>query len=50
VVIASPAIATALSLPVATVALLGVTLFVAAPLTFTGGLLQGLAKFSWFGW
>jgi len=50
VVLASPLIAAALSLPVATVVLLGVTLFIAAPLTFTGGLLQGLAKFSWFGW
>jgi len=50
IVIASPAIAAALSLPTVPVALLGIALFVAAPLTFTGGLLQGLAKFSWFGW
>ncbi len=50
VVVASPMIAAALSLPVIPVALLGITLFTAAPLTFTGGLLQGLAKFSWFGW
>jgi O-antigen/teichoic acid export membrane protein len=40
----------ALSLPPASVVLLGVALFVAAPLTFTGGLLQGLARFGWFGW
>lgn len=50
VVAAAPAIAASLSLPVIPVALLGVTLFTAAPLTFTGGLLQGLARSSWFGW
>ncbi|GAC1702472.1 MAG: oligosaccharide flippase family protein [Candidatus Limnocylindrales bacterium] len=50
VIVASPAIAAALSLPVVPVALLGITLFTAAPLTFAGGLLQGLAKFGWFGW
>ncbi|HUQ16589.1 MAG TPA: hypothetical protein VM070_02260, partial [Candidatus Saccharimonadales bacterium] len=50
VVVASPAIAAALALPVVPVALLGITLFTAAPLTFAGGLLQGLAKFGWFGW
>ena len=50
IVVAAPAIAAALSLPVVPVALLGITLFTAAPLTFTGGLLQGLAKFGWFGW
>ncbi|MDP9321885.1 MAG: oligosaccharide flippase family protein [Chloroflexota bacterium] len=50
IVVASPLIAHALSLPVASVALLGVALFLSAPLTFTGGLLQGLAYFGWFGW
>ena len=50
IVVASPPIAQALSLPVASVALLGVALFLSAPLTFTGGLLQGLAYFGWFGW
>jgi len=50
IAVASPALAAALSLPIVPVALLGLALFIAAPLTFTGGLLQGLAKFSWFGW
>ena len=50
VVAASPVIGPILALPVAAVALLGIALFVAAPLTFTGGLLQGLAYFGWFGW
>jgi O-antigen/teichoic acid export membrane protein len=47
---AAPAIAPALSLPVVSVALLGVALWLSAPLTFTGGLLQGLGYFGWFGW
>lgn len=50
VVVASPFIGPILALPVESVALLGVALFLAAPLTFTGGLLQGLAYFGWFGW
>lgn len=50
IVVASPFVAPALSLPVASVVLLGVALFLSAPLTFTGGLLQGLALFGWFGW
>src|SRR5207253_9666352 len=50
IVLAAPAIAPALSLPVGSVALLGLALFLSAPLTFTGGLLQGLAYFGWFGW
>ena len=50
IVLLSPAIAQALSLPTVAVALLGVSLFIAAPLTFTGGLLQGLGHFGWFGW
>src|SRR5258707_230879 len=50
IVLAAPVIATALSLPTLAVALLGVALFISAPLTFTGGLLQGLAYFGWFGW
>ena len=50
IVLLSPAIAQALSLPTVAVALLGVSLFIAAPLTFTGGLLQGLGRFGWFGW
>lgn len=40
----------ALALPVSNVMLLGLALFITAPLTFTGGLLQGLARFGWFGW
>jgi len=50
VVVAAPLIGPALALPVASVALLGVALWIAAPLTFTGGLLQGLGHFGWFGW
>ena len=50
VVAASPVIGPALALPAASVALLGVALWVSAPLTFTGGLLQGLGYFGWFGW
>ncbi|HVR88230.1 MAG TPA: hypothetical protein VHG53_01630 [Candidatus Limnocylindria bacterium] len=46
----SPLIAQALSLPPVAVALLGVSLFIAAPLTFSAGLLQGLGHFGWFGW
>jgi O-antigen/teichoic acid export membrane protein len=46
----APFIGPALSLPVSSVVLLGVALFIAAPLTFTGGLLQGLGRFGWFGW
>lgn len=40
----------ALALPIAMVVLLGVALWIAAPLTFTAGLLQGLGHFGWFGW
>ena len=47
---AAPLLGPALSLPIVTVVLLGVALFVAVPLTFTGGLLQGLGRFGWFGW
>lgn len=50
IAVSSPITAPALSLPTPMVALLGVALFFAAPLTFTGGLLQGLARFGWFGW
>ncbi|MDP9245796.1 MAG: hypothetical protein M3O64_04010 [Chloroflexota bacterium] len=50
VVLASPAIGPFLSLPTASVALLGVALWLSAPFTFTGGLLQGLGHFGWFGW
>ena len=50
VVAASPVIGPALALPTASVALLGVALWLAAPFTFTGGLLQGLGYFGWFGW
>lgn len=50
VVIASVWIGPALALPTDSVALLGVALWLAAPLTFTGGLLQGLGYFGWFGW
>src|ERR1700716_3125400 len=46
----APFVGPALSLPVSSVVLLGVALFIAAPLTFTGGLLQGLGRFGWFGW
>src|SRR5438445_290831 len=47
---AAPLIGAALALPVVDVVLLGAALFVSAPLTFTGGLLQGLGRFGWFGW
>jgi O-antigen/teichoic acid export membrane protein len=50
IVLAAPLVGPALALPVASVALLGLALFISAPLTFTGGLLQGLAYFGWFGW
>jgi len=50
IVITAPAIGGILSLPVLSVVLLGAALFLAAPLTFTGGLLQGLGRFGWFGW
>src|SRR5690349_512250 len=46
----APVIAPALSLPTPSVVLLGLALFITAPLTFTGGLLQGLGRFGWFGW
>ena len=49
-VVAAPYVGGVLSLPVADVMLLGLALFIAAPLTFTGGLLQGLGRFGWFGW
>jgi O-antigen/teichoic acid export membrane protein len=50
IAIAAPLLGPTLSLPVADVVLLGLALFIAAPLTFTGGLLQGLGRFGWFGW
>jgi len=50
IVLTAPYVGRLLSLPIADVILLGVALFIAAPLTFTGGLLQGLARFGWFGW
>ncbi|HEV2010113.1 MAG TPA: hypothetical protein VGS17_03695, partial [Candidatus Limnocylindria bacterium] len=50
VVIAAPVVTPVLALPVTSVALLGLALFVTALLTFTGGLLQGLGQFGWFGW
>ena len=50
IALASPLVGPALALPVPSVALLGLALFLSAPLTFTGGLLQGLAYFGWFGW
>ncbi len=50
VIVLAPAVAPALSLPTSLVVLLGVALWLTAPLTFTGGLLQGLARFGWFGW
>jgi O-antigen/teichoic acid export membrane protein len=50
IALAAPLLAPALSLPPIAIVLLGVALFIAAPLTFTGGLLQGLAYFGWFGW
>src|SRR5438105_2619559 len=48
--VASPFLGPLLRLPVADVVLLGLALFITAPLTFTGGLLQGLGRFGWFGW
>ena len=50
IVVAAPYVGVVLALPSSSVVLIGVALFVAAPLTFTGGLLQGLARFGWFGW
>ncbi|HEY8806074.1 MAG TPA: hypothetical protein VIN70_00630 [Candidatus Limnocylindria bacterium] len=50
IVVAAPLLGAALSLPVEDVMLLGLALFIAAPLTFAGGLLQGLGRFGWFGW
>jgi O-antigen/teichoic acid export membrane protein len=49
VLVLSPIIAGALALPSVSVALLGVTLFLALVLTFALGLLQGLARFVWMG-
>jgi len=45
IVVVSGPVAQALSLPAPSVALLGLALFLSAPLTFTGGLLLGLAHF-----
>ena len=50
IVVAAPYVGGLLSLPVVDVMLLGFALFIALPLTFTGGLLQGLGRFGWFGW
>lgn len=49
VVVLSPFIAAALQLPLVSVALLGVTMFLALVFTFALGLLQGLARFVWMG-
>jgi len=49
VVLLSGAIAGALALPALSVALLGLTLFLALNFTFGLGLLQGLARFVWMG-
>ena len=49
IVVASPLIAGALSLPAISVALLGLALFLALSFTFAIGLLQGLAHFVWMG-
>ncbi|HYR93904.1 MAG TPA: hypothetical protein VEP48_06840, partial [Methylomirabilota bacterium] len=49
VLLLSPVVSTALSLPPASVALLGLTLFLALIFTFALGLLQGLARFVWMG-
>ncbi|HEV8671993.1 MAG TPA: hypothetical protein VGS01_14800 [Candidatus Limnocylindria bacterium] len=49
VAVLSGAIAGALALPALSVALLGVTLFLALVFTFGLGLLQGLARFVWMG-
>ena len=49
ILVLSPIIASALALPQFSVALLGLTLFLALVLTFALGLLQGLARFVWMG-
>ncbi len=49
VVVLSPLLATALALPLLSVALLGVALLLALLFTFALGLLQGLARFVWMG-
>ncbi|MGH2491689.1 MAG: hypothetical protein ACRDF9_09275 [Candidatus Limnocylindria bacterium] len=49
VLVLSPVIAAALELPLLSVALLGLTLFMALVFTFGLGLLQGLARFVWMG-
>jgi O-antigen/teichoic acid export membrane protein len=49
VLVLSPFIAGALALPPISVALLGLTLFLALVFTFAVGLLQGLARFVWMG-
>lgn len=49
-VLGGPIVGPVLALPVFPAALLGVTLFLAAATTFTGGLLQGLGRFGWLGW
>jgi len=49
ILVASPFLASALSLPPVSVALLGLTLFLALVFTFAIGLLQGLARFVWMG-
>jgi O-antigen/teichoic acid export membrane protein len=49
VLVLSPLIAGALALPPLSVALLGLTLFLALVFTFAVGLLQGLARFVWMG-
>jgi O-antigen/teichoic acid export membrane protein len=49
VLLLSPVVSGALSLPPASVALLGLTLFLALVFTFALGLLQGLARFVWMG-
>ena len=49
VAVLSGAIAGALALPALSVALLGLTLFLALSFTFGLGLLQGLARFVWMG-
>ncbi|HZP96496.1 MAG TPA: hypothetical protein VFC31_09205 [Candidatus Limnocylindria bacterium] len=49
VVLLSPIVSSALSLPPISVALVGVALFFALVFTFVLGLLQGLARFVWMG-
>jgi len=49
ILLLSPLISGGLSLPPVSVALLGVTLFLALVFTFALGLLQGLARFVWMG-